>query len=284
MAGISSGSASATSSAAPCCGTGSASPSAKMSTGCLTGSAGNPAPAKLMRLSEVLLANLSALPGINVALATSGTYTQPLSAPLASFDRATSSWSKCQQSFQAMEAELGVDTSEAWPRSGMVLSGTAYPLAPLVRPIAGTESGLWRMPLGTDATKQGRGNLTHQVKTWPTPTSRDWKSGASNQHGRNSRPLSEVVKLWPTPNASDADKWSNQSLAERKAKGNAIRLNTAVSPAGMAGGQLNPNWVEWLMGFPIGHTALEGSETQSSRKSRSSSAGQSTKSKRKANP
>jgi hypothetical protein len=23
------------------------------------------------------------------------------------------------------------------------------------------------------------------------------------------------------------------------------------------GGQLNPEWVEWLMGWPIGHTALE---------------------------
>ncbi|KVT81552.1 hypothetical protein WK59_18735 [Burkholderia ubonensis] len=27
------------------------------------------------------------------------------------------------------------------------------------------------------------------------------------------------------------------------------------------GGQLNPEWVEWLMGWPIGHTALEPLET-----------------------
>ena len=35
---------------------------------------------------------------------------------------------------------------------------------------------------------------------------------------------------------------------------------TALST--VAGGQLNPTWVEWLMGFPIGWTDLEPSETQ----------------------
>ncbi len=38
-------------------------------------------------------------------------------------------------------------------------------------------------------------------------------------------------------------------------------------------GQLNPAWVEHLMGFPIGYTALPASATASFRKSRSSSAG-----------
>ena len=36
----------------------------------------------------------------------------------------------------------------------------------------------------------------------PTPSARDWKSSASNQHGINARPLNEVARLasWPTPN------------------------------------------------------------------------------------
>jgi hypothetical protein len=33
----------------------------------------------------------------------------------------------------------------------------------------------------------------------------------------------------------------------------------------MVGGQLNPTWVEWLMGFPAGWTACDASETPSSR-------------------
>jgi DNA (cytosine-5)-methyltransferase 1 len=85
-------------------------------------------------------------------------------------------------------------------------------------------------------------------------------------HGNHNKPgssknagwgLSSAVKIWPTPNASDANKWSNQSLAERKQKGQQVRLNTAVSPEGGKGGQLNPDWVEWLMGWPIGWTELK---------------------------
>lgn len=34
--------------------------------------------------------------------------------------------------------------------------------------------------------------------------------------------------------------------------------NDIVAP----GGQLNPTWCEWFMGFPIGHTALPDSETR----------------------
>jgi hypothetical protein len=36
-------------------------------------------------------------------------------------------------------------------------------------------------------------------------------------------------------------------------------------------GSLNPDWVEWLMGYPIGHTALGASETRLFLKSRKSS-------------
>ena len=39
---------------------------------------------------------------------------------------------------------------------------------------------------------------------------------------------------------------------------------------------LNPTWVEWLMGFPLGWTALEHSATRSSRRSRKSSGGRSS--------
>ena len=43
------------------------------------------------------------------------------------------------------------------------------------------------------------------------------------------------------------------------------------------GGRLNPPWVEWLMGFPIGHTELSDLEMPSCLKSRKRSAKQSKK-------
>jgi hypothetical protein len=39
----------------------------------------------------------------------------------------------------------------------------------------------------------------------------------------------------------------------------------------LATGQLNPTWVEWLMGFPLGWTDLGPSATRSFRKSSSTS-------------
>ncbi len=66
-----------------------------------------------------------------------------------------------------------------------------------------------------------------------------------------------MIHRWPTPTASDSNKWSNESLRERQIKGRQVRLNTAVSPEGGSGGRLNPDWVEWLMGWPIGWTDLK---------------------------
>ncbi len=96
---------------------------------------------------------------------------------------------------------------------------------------------------------------------WPTPTARDWKSGSSNLHGKNSRPLNEVVKMWPTPRASDADKGirSPEGAAAEIAR---KKLNGVDLPTAIGGGQLNPMWVEWLMGYPSGWTALEPWATQ----------------------
>jgi len=93
--------------------------------------------------------------------------------------------------------------------------------------------------------------------------------------------------LWPTPDASDrgprsADLVVNQSTVQRRDSGQkrGIDLQTAAKtwptptardwkgPSGRAlkgeakdlpseaGGSLNPEWVEWLMGYPVGYTDL----------------------------
>jgi hypothetical protein len=61
---------------------------------------------------------------------------------------------------------------------------------------------------------------------------------------------------WPTPTVSDG--MGGPGSSGRQGGEN---LRTRV------GGQLNPEWIEWLMGFPPGHTVLEPSEMPSSRKS-----------------
>ncbi|MFJ3084397.1 hypothetical protein ACIPJG_32225 [Streptomyces halstedii] len=62
----------------------------------------------------------------------------------------------------------------------------------------------------------------------PTPTARDWKSGASNLHGQNSRPLSEVALLFKTPTAQLGSNGGAQHPNKRKAGGHGPTLDDEV--------------------------------------------------------
>ena len=93
-------------------------------------------------------------------------------------------------------------------------------------------------------------------RIYPTPTARDSKGANSMEHlmqpkaqGNNHhvRQLANAVKLLTTPCAADAT-GSHGGKNHRS-------LRTDVA------GQLNPTWVEWLMGVPIGWTELDVSET-----------------------
>jgi hypothetical protein len=127
---------------------------------------------------------------------------------------------------------------------------------------------------------------------WPTPTTIDatlkakakretkGKHSLQRSHLANSGVLGEddpiaahaavIRELWPTPTTQDAKNNGSPSQQRR----NTRPLNAR------AGGPLNPEWIEWLMGFPIGWTALAPSGTPCSRRSRSGSAGASSSTKR----
>lgn len=176
------------------------------------------------------------------------------------YDLATCSW----KTHQCLFPEDLQESSVTLPKWGMTRNGHVFQHLTLERPISVTEFGLLPTPKASDAKPRtspadflrNSPGLETVVNMWPTPKASDWnKRGKVSPHPRNGLP--GAVMNFPTPTASDANKWSNESLAERKAKGRQIRLNTAVSPEGGNGGRLNPNWVEWLMGWPIGWTDLK---------------------------
>lgn len=106
--------------------------------------------------------------------------------------------------------------------------------------------------------------------------------------------LSQVARMWRTPSATDGARGVGgqakkliQGITERDS-GQPIQktLHTDVlmqqmedqgySPENLpevVSGQLNPTWVEWLMGFPLGWTDLSVSGTPSSPRSQSMSEG-----------
>jgi hypothetical protein len=131
------------------------------------------------------------------------------------------------------------------------------------------------------------GNLAEQViysgkipckdmknPTWPTPVSSPSVTsqtvGATldlmNSRERGQGTLMEAVvkRMFPTPQASDnrdRENMSNPSIQRRIAKGKQIMLSQSVD---QNSGQLNPPWVEWLMGWPLGWTDLKPLETDKS--------------------
>ena len=144
---------------------------------------------------------------------------------------------------------------------------------------------MWPTPVADDACnrKEGKWNsrgepkLSAQVKMWPTPQTRGYTNdgdlaalarmcanyeemkgmayGASDKKKRS---------FWPTPCASAAKGSSPASLTRTDGRSRSNdRLDHAVM--GLDGGQLSPDWTEWLMGFPIGHTASKLSATPKSR-------------------
>lgn len=90
------------------------------------------------------------------------------------------------------------------------------------------------------------------ARLWPTVRAEE--SGAyqysQGKHDKLTLTLTGAARLWPTPLAQ-----AGKGPGKSKKKQGGPNLQTVV------GGQLNPTWVEWLMGFPAGWTDLEGSET-----------------------
>jgi hypothetical protein len=119
--------------------------------------------------------------------------------------------------------------------------------------------------------------LARFVGFWPTPTEHGNynKKGLSAKSGNG---LATAVKMtmWPTPTV--VTNTGGAALCKWGGSGARKKLKTMVTPAEL-NGSLNPTWVEWLMGFPLGWTDLGPSETPSSRKSQNSLAARSFKRK-----
>ena len=80
-----------------------------------------------------------------------------------------------------------------------------------------------------------------------------------NETGSGSLPKIQdapTTRKWPTPVASMS---KGSSMAALTRKSGADRSNDRLDHAVMAldGGHLNPEWTEWLMGWPIGWTDLK---------------------------
>ncbi len=103
---------------------------------------------------------------------------------------------------------------------------------------------------------------------WPTPRAQE-PGSTSVDHGLS---LTEASKAWPTPQSTDyreRGNLSNPCIQRRMAMGKQVNLSMMAHPMAYQSGRqplptmtdgkesqpvLNPRFVEWLMGWPIGWT------------------------------
>ena len=107
------------------------------------------------------------------------------------------------------------------PCWGMTVDGALYPLRPLERYTV------------------AKGGFS-----WPTPQARA-QTDTSSERNRHTPCLETAVKMYPTPCARD---WKGETNENR---------NSPTLPDAVGSGKLNPDWVNWLMGYPSGWINLE---------------------------
>jgi hypothetical protein len=61
------------------------------------------------------------------------------------------------------------------------------------------------------------------------------------------------MRTWPTPGANEDGYRLNGNSQQSNSLG-AMARREALAESSDSGGQLNPTWVEWLMGWPLGWT------------------------------
>jgi hypothetical protein len=177
-----------------------------------------------------------------------------------------------------------------WKKKVTPLRRRSCQLALPVASIAATGSGLWQTPVADDAVDRTKGKFNSRGEPklsaqaiqnhslWPTPTTRDHFPPHTPEYiarkkaqGHGMSNLNDAASLWPTPKATD-----HKSSGYQQKDGNIWpTLSGATGAAALPGsiastekrGQLNPEFVCWLMGFPAEWDACAPTEMPSTRRS-----------------
>ena len=173
-------------------------------------------------------------------------------ASLAKFNLGTYSWRTAQCSL----LEDLIPSSLTLPKWGLMRNGALYPQQKLAHHTVENEFGLlpnnvnfFHTPntTGLDGVSNSRKALIKRSQSFPTPRANDAQKRGNFDITNPRNGLPAAVRMWPTPTAHMAKETNSPSEA----------LRNEPSLSSRVGGQLNPMWVEWLMGWPLGWTDLK---------------------------
>lgn len=192
------------------------------------------------------------------------------------WDHDSSSWKTVPSSPGAVSTSF----SGTWPRWGTMRAGVCSERVTPARPTSASGSGSperWLTPTANDGKQVGEvetammvlyeqgtnvpdtyKRLRSQVaarERWPSPRKCSAMAATISPESAWAAgrfPNLETVlggRTWPTPTVSDADGGRGRASSCQGGE----NLRTAI------GGLMNPTWVEWLMGWPLGWTDLRAS-------------------------
>ncbi len=138
--------------------------------------------------------------------------------------------------------------SETWPKWGMMQNGECWELSMSEHLINVRESGF--------------------QQHWPTPCATDYKGSGKTGQLRDrldyavERGATKSKVYFPTPGTTGMSNGSGncEKINQLHKQGHVTEVERRSMRSGN-GGKLNPNWVEWLMGWPVGWTDLKPLET-----------------------
>lgn len=208
----------------------------------------------------------------------------------AKLDPHSSSWKTSQVSLMGeLTPFLG-----RWPRSGSMLNGVVSRCPKLAETITEKEflfSDIYPTPTASQITTEGttrlyrnlflNGILTLEEATamngnynplkkkgaleiFPTPTAHEAEKAGFYSKGQMGQSLSAMAKqgrIYNTPVARDG---ANSTFPPSQSKWDSLPGDIMRMGEARPGGVLNPEFVEWLMGWPIGWTDLEPAVMESS--------------------
>ena len=163
-----------------------------------------------------------------------------------------------------LQAKLPLAGSMMWPliwKRKVTPSLRQYcQLALLGRSTDATGCGLWQTPVADDAVNREKGKFNSRGEPklsaqsmWLTPSARDWKDtqGMSKvAGGGGGEPTSYHDKsLWLTPSANE-DAAGTVNGKMQKMLTHQAKESSGLNAPTESCGQLSPEFVFWLMGFP----------------------------------
>jgi hypothetical protein len=152
----------------------------------------------------------------------------------ARYDRESSSWRTSPDLFGSTSPV----SWETWPKQGTIQNGVCWERTMLELLTYARDSGsmLWPTPQAQDA---------KSTKRWREDHQNNLTAAVFNPHRI----------IWPTMTANE-DAAGTPNGKMQPMLGNHSKMR-GTTPEEWSRGSLNPLWVEWLMGWPIGWTRLE---------------------------